>query len=66
MDGFACTRAIRALPNQLKALVPIVAVSADVLPETRKLVKSAGFSGFLAKPVLQTELVQITRIKSIS
>jgi signal transduction histidine kinase/ActR/RegA family two-component response regulator len=56
MDGFACTRAIRALPNQLKALVPIVAVSADVLPETRKLVKSAGFSGFLAKPVLQNEL----------
>lgn len=50
MDGFACTRAVRASGSP-QAGLPIVAVTADVLPETQLAVREAGFSDFLAKPI---------------
>ena len=49
MDGFAATRAIRALPGQ-KARVPIIALTADAFPETQARARQAGVDDFLAKP----------------
>ena len=50
MDGLAATRAIRALGGRHAAL-PILALSADVLPESRERALQAGATRFLAKPL---------------
>lgn len=55
MDGFACARAVRASAS-VHAGLPIVAVTADVLPETQLAVREAGFSDFLAKPIERATL----------
>jgi signal transduction histidine kinase/CheY-like chemotaxis protein/HPt (histidine-containing phosphotransfer) domain-containing protein len=49
MDGFAATRAIRALPGA-KARLPIIALTADAFPETQQRAREAGVDDFLAKP----------------
>jgi len=49
MDGFAATRAIRALPGA-KGRVPIIALTADAFAETQERARGAGVDGFLTKP----------------
>ncbi len=50
MNGIEATRAIRALPG-VESTVPIVAVTANVLPEQQALYRQAGFSEWLPKPL---------------
>lgn len=50
MDGLAATRAIRDLGGAW-ASIPILALTADVMPGARELALQAGVSAFLAKPV---------------
>ena len=50
LDGVEATRRIRALGGAMAA-VPIMALTADVFPETRERCLAAGMTGFLAKPV---------------
>ncbi|WP_246263316.1 ATP-binding protein [Caulobacter soli] len=56
MDGLAAARAIRALPRPHGA-VPIVALTADVLPEQIARCQAAGMDGHVAKPIRREELV---------
>jgi signal transduction histidine kinase/ActR/RegA family two-component response regulator len=56
MDGLAATRAIRALPAPNGA-VPIIALSADVLPEQVARCRAAGMDGHVAKPIRREELL---------
>jgi len=56
MDGLAAARAIRALPGPLGA-VPIIALSADVLPEQIVRCRAAGMDGHVAKPIRREELI---------
>ena len=55
MDGLAAARAIRALPAPHGA-VPIVALSADVLPEQIARCRAAGMDDHVAKPIRREEL----------
>ena len=55
LDGDAAARAIRAATHEFR-LVPIVALSANALPEDRVRCLDAGMNAFLAKPVRLTEL----------
>lgn len=48
MDGFAATRAIR---EELRLDVPILAISAGVLTYEREQCVSAGMNAFIAKPI---------------
>ena len=50
VDGVTATRAIRRLPHAGR-LVPIVAVSANVLPAQVEAALAAGMDDFLAKPL---------------
>ena len=50
MDGVAATRAIRALDGP-HAAVPILAMSADVMPQSIERCRQAGMVEHLAKPV---------------
>ena len=56
LDGVGATRAIRALPDAAAATLPIVALTADALPETRERCLVAGMNDFLTKPVSPQKL----------
>ncbi|QZA81591.1 ATP-binding protein [Deefgea piscis] len=57
MDGLEATRQIRALGGDY-AKIPIIALSADALAESRTEFIAAGMNDFLAKPVLLKTLEQ--------
>lgn len=50
MDGFAATRRIRELKNDV-ADIPIIAMTADAFEEDRKMALEAGMNDHLSKPV---------------
>jgi len=56
MDGLAAARAIRALDGPM-ADTPILALSADVLPEQVARCRAAGMDGHVAKPIRRDELL---------
>ena len=55
MDGLEATRVIRALPTDA-AQTPIVAMTADAMPEDVARCKAAGMAAHLAKPVSRAAL----------
>ncbi|WP_232630871.1 response regulator [Methylobacterium sp. Leaf118] len=55
MDGLTATRRIRALPHPSRH-VPIVALTAGVLPEQVRAILEAGLNAHLAKPIDRAEL----------
>ena len=61
LDGLGAARAIRALPNRTAATVPIVALTADALEQTRQRCLVAGMNDFLTKPVSPQRLASSLR-----
>ena len=60
LDGVGATRAIRALPGP-GARVPIVALTADALPEFRARYMSSGLDDYLTKPIDWKALDRVLR-----
>ncbi|MEW6133539.1 MAG: ATP-binding protein [Pseudomonadota bacterium] len=58
MDGFAATRAIRALPDA-HARVPIVALSAQAGEDFREQCLQAGMNDYLTKPYEEAALISV-------
>lgn len=58
IDGMEATTLIRALPNRVRAGVPIVAMTSNAYPEDRRNAKKAGMDGYLVKPVDTAKLLQ--------
>jgi PAS domain S-box-containing protein len=56
IDGFAAARAIRAMDGPNRA-TPILALSADVLPEHILATGQAGMNGHIGKPIVPAELI---------
>lgn len=56
MDGYAATRIIRAMENGRS--IPIIALTASTLQETRQLCFNAGMNDHLTKPFTKTTLQQ--------
>ncbi|MBQ6506509.1 MAG: response regulator [Clostridia bacterium] len=50
MNGYEAAKRIRALEDERKANIPIVAVTANAFEEDRKVSMEAGMNGHLAKP----------------
>ncbi|MDA8453355.1 CHASE domain-containing protein [Acidovorax sp. GBBC 3334] len=59
MDGLEATRRIRALPAC--ASIPIIAMTAAVMPEDQQACQRAGMDGFVGKPIDPEELVAVLR-----
>lgn len=55
MDGFAATRAVRALGTE-RAQIPIIAMTANALSEDRTACLAAGMDDYLAKPTRSEDL----------
>ncbi len=51
MNGYEAARAIRNLPNSVRAHVPIIAVTANAFSSDRDKALSAGMDGHIAKPI---------------
>ena len=56
MDGYAATKAIRGIPDEAKAKVPIIAMTANAFVEDKKQAMAAGMTDYITKP-LQMELL---------
>lgn len=56
MDGFAVVRKIRENPRL--ALLPVVAVTAYAMRGDQERILSAGFDGYLSKPINPSSLIQ--------
>ena len=62
MDGLEATRHIRGLGNE-HSQIPIIALTADVLSETREQLFTAGMNGFVTKPFNPAQLMaEIKRV----
>lgn len=59
MDGYDATQKIRVLPEQKKAEIPIIAMTANAFSEDRNRALDAGMNGFVSKPVDMNDLVPI-------
>ena len=63
MDGYTATREIRTLPNNRKANIPIIAMTANAFEEDRRRALESGMNGHIVKPIdikiIEKELTRI-------
>lgn len=57
MDGYEATIRIRKLPNRIRANIPIIALTANSVPENRERASVVGMDDFLVKPVSSARLL---------
>lgn len=58
MDGLEASRAIRALPNRIRAGVPIIAITACSFEEDIQKTRDAGMDSHLIKPFSAAKLIE--------
>ena len=61
MDGYEAARRIRQLEEVTNITTPVIAVTADSLPEDINQAMKSGMNGHVSKPVDYDELVNIIR-----
>lgn len=59
MDGYEATMKIRKLPNRIRANIPIIALTANAVPENRERAAAVGMDDFLVKPTNSARLLRI-------
>jgi CheY-like chemotaxis protein len=59
MDGLTATRRIRTLPSPRASRTPIIAMSANVLPDQVSQCVEAGMDGHIGKPIKPAELLSV-------
>jgi len=56
MDGITATKMIREAEGTTETRVPIIALTANVMPGDRERCKAAGMDDFLSKPFKKDEI----------
>ncbi|MBG8554328.1 PAS domain S-box protein [Hymenobacter guriensis] len=56
MDGITTTHHLRQHPDAQRAATPVVALTANALPDQTQLYRAAGFQAFLSKPFSDQQL----------
>ncbi len=59
MDGYTATREIRTLPDNKKANIPIVAMTANVFEEDKQKAYKSGMNGHIIKPISLEEIAKV-------
>ena len=59
MDGYAATEAIRALPDELKSQIPIIAMTANAFDTDVKEALGHGMNAHMAKPIDVEKLKEV-------
>ena len=62
MDGYTATRTIRALEDEARAHIPIVAMTANAFEEDRQRAIDAGMNGYVPKPVDIPRMMETLKI----
>lgn len=57
MDGYEATRAIRLLADEKLSNIPIIALTANAIPEQLEACKAAGMNDCVTKPINAEELI---------
>jgi len=57
-DGIDATRAIRAATSAAWSAIPVIALTANAMPEDREACLHAGMDAFLVKPVSSDQLAR--------
>ena len=58
MDGYEATIKIRKLPNRIRANIPIIALTANAVPENRERATVVGMDDYLVKPTNSARLLR--------
>lgn len=58
MDGFEAAERIRKLPNRIRANIPIIALTANAVPENLERATAAGMDDYLVKPANSARLLR--------
>ena len=58
MDGYEATLRIRKLPNRIRANIPVIALTANAVPENRERAAAVGMDDFLVKPTNSARLLR--------
>ena len=61
MDGYEATKAIRAMEDKAKAVVPIIAMTANAFDEDKQAAFESGMNDFVSKPINVTELIKVLK-----
>ena len=61
MDGVQAVKIIREADDEYFKTLPVIALTANVLEESRRLFKECGMNDFLAKPVVSRELEEMLK-----
>ena len=59
MDGYTATREIRTLPDNKKANIPIVAMTANAFEEDKQKAYESGMNGHIIKPISIEEIAKV-------
>jgi signal transduction histidine kinase/DNA-binding response OmpR family regulator len=59
MDGFTATKKIR---NELKSGIPVIAMTANVLPGEKDKCFEVGMTGYISKPINESELYSLLQM----
>ncbi|MBR1669184.1 MAG: amino acid permease [Butyrivibrio sp.] len=59
MNGYEATQAIRALPDEKKSNIPVIAMTANAFAEDVKKAKDAGMNAHVAKPIDVKNLMDV-------
>ncbi len=59
MDGYTATREIRTLPDNRKANIPIVAMTANAFEEDKRKSYESGMNGHIIKPISMEEIAKV-------
>ena len=59
MNGYKATQAIRRLPDEKKANIPIIAMTANAFEEDRQNAFRVGMNGHIAKPICVDSLLSL-------
>ena len=58
MSGYEATRAIRALPDEQLAKIPVIAMTANAFAEDIRIEQESGMDGHVTKPVDVQDLIR--------